>query len=283
VQDVWNTTPAWRFPFASSPLAPIPAAAALVDGGLAQKAAGLGAYLFWDGLVYAEVTGYRTLSVRTLTTLGTNSGGTNSSDGVSPYWRFALEPSWGQNSLEVGTFGLSAALFPRRIAAAGTDRLTDVGVDTQYQFVGDRDQISVQASWIDEEQYWNASQPLGLTANSHDTLRTLRGKASYFYDHTYGINLAYFATEGTSDATLYAPAPISGSASGSPNSAGWIAEVDYVPFMHGGPAFWPWFNVRFALQYTAYTKFNGAHTNYDGSGRNASDNNTLFLLAWAAF
>jgi hypothetical protein len=37
------------------------------------------------------------------------------------------------------------------------------------------------------------------------------------------------------------------------------------------------------LQYTNYTKFNGASSNYDGNGRNAKDNNTLFLNAWFAF
>ena len=36
-------------------------------------------------------------------------------------------------------------------------------------------------------------------------------------------------------------------------------------------------------QYTAYNKFNGATDNYDGAGRNANDNNTLFLYAWFAF
>jgi hypothetical protein len=37
------------------------------------------------------------------------------------------------------------------------------------------------------------------------------------------------------------------------------------------------------LQYTAYTRYNGAHDNYDGFGRNARDNNSLFLYAWAAY
>ena len=31
------------------------------------------------------------------------------------------------------------------------------------------------------------------------------------------------------------------------------------------------------------TKFNGAKTDYDGSGRDASDNNTLTAFAWIAF
>ena len=30
-------------------------------------------------------------------------------------------------------------------------------------------------------------------------------------------------------------------------------------------------------------KFNGASSNYDGNGRNAKDNDTLYLLAWLAF
>ncbi len=38
-----------------------------------------------------------------------------------------------------------------------------------------------------------------------------------------------------------------------------------------------------ALQYTLYTEFNGARRNYDGFGRNASDNNTLYAVFWIAF
>jgi len=32
-----------------------------------------------------------------------------------------------------------------------------------------------------------------------------------------------------------------------------------------------------------YNRFNGSQRNYDGAGRNASDNNTLYLQAWLAF
>jgi hypothetical protein len=45
----------------------------------------------------------------------------------------------------------------------------------------------------------------------------------------------------------------------------------------------PWLNARFSLQYTTYSKFNGAAGNYDGSGRDASDNNNAYLLAWLMF
>jgi hypothetical protein len=37
------------------------------------------------------------------------------------------------------------------------------------------------------------------------------------------------------------------------------------------------------MQYTGYLRFNGAQNNYDGFGRNASSNNTVFLLARFVF
>ena len=49
-------------------------------------------------------------------------------------------------------------------------------------------------------------------------------------------------------------------------------------------AFWtPIQYVRLGAQYTAYERFNGASKNYDGFGRNASDNNSLFIYTWLAY
>jgi hypothetical protein len=41
VSDLWNSTPVWGFPYNHSPLAPSPMAAALIDGGLGQRVAGV--------------------------------------------------------------------------------------------------------------------------------------------------------------------------------------------------------------------------------------------------
>jgi hypothetical protein len=41
--------------------------------------------------------------------------------------------------------------------------------------------------------------------------------------------------------------------------------------------------VRVGAQYWAYNRFNGASSNYDGFGRNARDNNTLFVYVWGAY
>jgi len=92
-------------------------------------------------------------------------------------------------------------------------------------------------------------------------------------NQAYAFTVGPFFTTGTTDPVLYAPASVGGSATGSPNSSGVIGEVDWNP----------WMNTRLSLQYTLYTKFNGAGSNYDGSGRNASDNNTLYGIVWLMF
>src|ERR1700694_5438364 len=59
VQDAWNTAPAWSFPFMSSDVAASPAARTLIDGGLGQQVAGLGAYSLYNSTLYTELTAYR--------------------------------------------------------------------------------------------------------------------------------------------------------------------------------------------------------------------------------
>ena len=34
------------------------------------------------------------------------------------------------------------------------------------------------------------------------------------------------------------------------------------------------------IQYTAYREFNGARRNYDGLGRDAADNDALYVVVW---
>ena len=79
VQDPWNTTPAWGFPYAASNVAPGPAAATLVDGTYAGHVGGVGAYAFINNLVYLELTGYRTLGFQDAAQFGSR-----------PIWRLAV-------------------------------------------------------------------------------------------------------------------------------------------------------------------------------------------------
>lgn len=283
VTDVWNSTPAWSYPYQASGLAPAPGAATLIES-LGQQVVGATTYAYLNRLWYAEFGLYRSFSPQLETNLNASLPG-QSIKGVAPYWRLAVEPQWGRNSLEFGTFGLAASLNPGGTTGFGTDHTVDVGFDTQYQYLANHNSFSVQASWITENDSLTASgnPALGFASNTRDHLRSLHLKTSYWYDQTYGATGGFFRVDGSSDALLYAPAPISGSATGSPNSQGWIGEVDFIPFNYGGPSFWAWLNVKFGLQYTYYAKFNGGTGNYDGSGRNAQANNTLYLYAWLAF
>jgi hypothetical protein len=280
VTDVWNSTPAWGYPYQSSNLAPTPAGGTLIQGGFAQEVLGVTTYAYWDRLLYGEVGAYKTLSPRALTTLGTDPTGMSAIDGAAPYWRFAVEPKWGRNSLELGTFGFAADLYPGRVMNLGTDRVVDIGFDTQYQYLTEDHSVSVDASWINEDDDFRSSFAQGLASNHHDTVRSFNVKATYYYQQTYGGSLAYFNITGSKDPLLWSGSP---SISNSPNSNGFIGELDYMPFNYGGPSFWPWLNVKFGLQYVYYTRFNGSVNNFDGAGTSAADNNTLYLFTWLAF
>jgi hypothetical protein len=272
VQDVWNTTPVWGFPFGSSGVAPSPSAAPVINEGLAQSVAGLGAYALWNDHLYGEFSVYRAAP----------QGGAHPPDstsefttkGVAPYWRLAYQRTFGTQYLELGTFGLASRLYPAGVTGP-TDRFVDVGADLQFErHVGKGGQgtFVVHASYIHERQTLDATSAAG-GSNLTNNLNAVRADAAWLTASRWGGTLGAFATSGTSDTLLYAPGAITGSATGKPNSGGLIAELQYMP----------WLNTRFSVQYVAYQKFNGASSNYDGSGRNASDNNTVYMLVWLMF
>ena len=275
VSDIYNTTPAWSFPFASSSVAVAPNAATLIDGGLAQQVAGLGAYAMWNRTLYAEIAGYGTADgALSVFRAGTDKTTDAVLDGTSPYWRLALQHVWdeGVHSAMIGTYGIVTRKFPDSLNPTGpTDRYRDIGADAQYQYVTDRHRFSAQLNYISENQNLDATFAAGSASNSKDTLRTFRAKATYYYDEKYGATVQYFRTTGSVDNGLYNTGePVTGSASGSPKNSGLVAELDWLPRR----------DLRLMLQYTAYQTFNGAGSNYDGFGRNAKDNNTLYFVLW---
>jgi len=124
--------------------------------------------------------------------------------------------------------------------------------------------FTLDGTWIHEKQTWAA----GGAANPTNTLRTFRMDAMYHIGTRYAFTLAPFVTTGTSDTLLYA-----GNRTNSPKTDGLVAEVDVMP----------WQNLRLQFQYVAYDQFNGSSSTYDGSGRRASDNNTLYILTWLLY
>ena len=154
-----------------------------------------------------------------------------------------------------------------------TDKYTDAGFDTQYQYQGENYWLTLRGSYIREYQRLDASFANGLSANPTNDLNTLRLQSSLAYggDNRVVFTGQYFDTSGTADPILYA-----GLASGSsPNSNGWIAELAYIPFMTSRAPGWPWFNARVGVDYIVYDRF-------DGTRAGASGHNTLFAYLWFA-
>ena len=279
LQDPWNTIPAWGYPFTGSGLAPTPAAATLIDGGVSQQVAGFGAYTMIDDTLYLDLGAYHTLGTKFQRNLGINPVGETEITNLAPYWRVAVQKSPGKGTLEVGTFGMAADTFPGRDHSAGTDHIYDFGVDSQYQISLGHHEITTMLSYIYEHQDLSASQQLGNSLNQSNDLNNLKATVDYLYDGTYGGAIQYFIVDGKHDPLLY-----SGSSKGSPLSDGLILQANYMPFNKGGGSdFWPKSSVKLSLQYVIYNRFDGSRSNYDGSGRNARDNNTLYLEAWILF
>ncbi|HKS92744.1 MAG TPA: hypothetical protein VJQ83_12500 [Tepidiformaceae bacterium] len=289
VQDLWNSTPAFGFPYASSNAAVSPIAATEIDGTLAQDVAGISAYAFWMESLYLETGVYRSAKQGQTNALTGAAGpldgsASNVIEGGAPYWRAAYEHDWGAQNMEIGIYGAEFKMHPGSALGTNTplqgpdNRFNDVAEDFQYQYVGEDHIVSVEGTRIKEKMNLAASIGAGAVANAADDLTTERLWATYYYQRKLGGTLGWFSTTGSTDSGLY-PAPVPGgpgvvtSANGSPDTRGLTGEVNYLP----------WLNVKLSLQYTHYTKFNGGSTDYDGLGRNASDNDTMYLLLWFAY
>ena len=270
VQDLWNTTPTWGFPFAATELIPETAASTLLDGGLAILVAGVGGYAAYakgSNMLYGEYTRYQSTQVGSAPPLDSNATA-DVIQGSAPYLRAAYEYDFGLSSLEVGLVSLKANLVPAGsfVDTTPTDKYSDTAIDAQLQYIAGTETYGVKAIQIKEKADWGAVTA-ATTSNLSDKLTTSRVTLSYLHKHVFGVNVQSFSTTGDTDAGKY------GTRTGSPDTTGNVVELVYTP----------WLNTRFSLQFTNFSKFNGASSDYDGTGRNASDNNSTYLLAWFMF
>ena len=293
VQDPYNSTFAWGFPFVASALAPTPAATPILDGAFAGNSIGYTGYLWYDHSLYFEAGGYTTLSTWSLARIG-NGLGPGSTQGVMPYIRGAYEWNWNQQSAHVGAIYLQSNVNPTTdtfdsSGEFGRDHFQDYAFDAGYQYLGDGTHIfTLESIFTHENQNLEGTTTSFNTANGttfspKSSLNQIRITASYWYQNTYGFTFSWQNTWGPANPVLFQPAELVGSANGKPNSNAFIMEADWVPFGKADSVWAPFANLKLGVQYTAYSQFNGGSTNYDGFGRNAGANNTLFLFAWTAF
>ena len=271
VEDVWNSTPAWGFPWISTGSGVGPIASPIINGALAQDVAGLGAYSMWDNHLYTDVTLYRSEHAGGPSPVTGKNYQYNIS-GVAPYWRAGWQQTFGDNYLEVGTYGIYMSSYPDAVSGP-TDSYIDPSFDFQYERPFGSNLLDAHGTYIHETSNLGATYTAGGATAKSNHLNTFKLDSTYHWRNKYSATGALFSTTGNADPPLYAPAAVTGSSNGNPNTSGYIAQFGY----------WPVQNIDISAAYTGYLKFNGASTNYDGANRNASDNNTVYLTLWLNF
>ena len=253
LQDPFNTLPAWAFPYISSPVAPGPSAASVLDEAWAQKATGLVAYGQLDDFWYAELGSYRMQSVSMQKFFGIGAADRDPGALRSPlYARLAIRPSWSGGSLNAGVVMFRTGYQADR-SLPDTTRYTDLGLDASWrQLFDDSGQATALASVLHEAE----SGTPGLTEYSLT--------ASYYRPSPWG---------GSCGASLQRFG-VDASALG---SRGTRLQVDWTP-TGSRPLQGLWDpSVRIGAQLTAYDEL-GAQR---GHAATAAD--SLYLFAWLAF
>jgi hypothetical protein len=314
VSDPWNTAASWMqyVPLAAPAshqfgdgMAPYPDTA---SGG---NVAGITAYAYLDKTWYGEVGFYGTADgALRLFREGINDADITRLQGYNPYWRFAYTREWGAHNLMLGSTGMLARVYDGQAisdpsSADAYNQVRTTGLDMQYQYILDPHTFTAQLAYMQQATHYSANTLLGGPAyfqsdgvtpvapfSASDTADTIRLKLAYTYMARYGGSVSVFDRSGASSsnqqtsgfdsaglistdatATGISSSRIGGNLAGNPGTTGLTLEAFYLPLQ----------NLRIGAQYTAYSRFNGSSSNYDGFGRDAGDNNTLFFYAWLAF
>ncbi|MFC5498432.1 cytochrome C [Caenimonas terrae] len=311
VSDPWNTAAAWM----QYVPVPSPTSSRFIDGNAPYPSyaaggniAGLTAYAFWNRTIYAELGGYGTSrGPLAFMHAGLADDSVTKLKGINPYWRLAWNHEWGPHSLMVGTAGMTARIYNDPLDTSDDStihRTRDLSIDSQYQYLLDPHAVTAQLVYQHSRHSYPgglANQPVPFVdalgnplanTSAADTTNLLRAKLTYVYRARYGGSVGFFNLTGstntanqssgfspdtlaiTSDPAALAPSQrVGGNLSGDPATRGMTFEAFWAPVQY----------LRLGAQYTAYSRYNGAAQNYDGFGRNARDNNSLFLYLWAAY
>ncbi len=250
VQDLWNSTSAWGFPYAgANGTNGVNNGATQLDG-LAANATGLSIYTLWNDLLYVEAgayagskaTGLSNILHASTATANDTKPGYSYLDNTAPYARVALQHNFGDNYLMIGAQYLDAKIIGNYYNPTPVASITyrDYGLDAQWQYTKENHMVSLEASKIWEKQ----------SDGNNDNLTTTKGKISYFYQQTYGLTLDY----------------ITNSNDAGTQNTGTTVQIDFCPVQ----------TIKLAAQFNNYTRFNGTNAN-------ASDNNNIGIIGWFMF
>ena len=201
VQDPWNSTPVWGFPWFEAGYGYENPGSMIESVGGAV--AGLTGYAFWNNHIYTEVGSYS----------ASNTGADKSLEVINnsaPYWRLAYTADSGSMNWEVGTFGMSATL-------PGDEKLTDTALDAQIQWMLDGNQsLTLDANYIHETQ-----------PNS-EHLNTMKADLTWYTNQTWGVTVGYRGAASSDNAINGADA----TATGKLDATSYQLQLDYTPWLN---------------------------------------------------
>ena len=223
VQDLWNSTPVWGYPFTGGAGLTQP----LVADGLGQNVMGIGAYAQLPNGLYAELSVYQPTQDMA-DPQGGLAGDTARIKETAPYARLAWEKGYENgNTLMVGLYGLQANVYDNAaVPTAGTDKYTDMALDSQYELhLKGGNLLTLHGAYISENRDFTMSAPTG-------TLNSIRLDGVYHWGSRSEAMLAYANNTGAVDEEAI------------------TAQYSYLP----------WQNTKLTAQYVHYQKGGGSDT-----------------------
>jgi len=224
----------------------------------------------WDDTIFSEFAAYGGLQRDALRVAGMRAlNGADGASGAIPYGRLTVQRDFleGQYHMALGAYGTQVSVRPTAISGFGDDGYTDVAVDGTWRWIAHpersvSDVITAHVLILHEGENLLASHAIFGTRTS-DQLMVFRGDASWSWGANLTPTVQYFRITGSPDPVRL------GTLDGIPDSKGLVAEIAYRPSEDTASPL-NWFKVRLSLQYVAYSEF-------DGTSRDASQNNTVLL------
>ncbi|NNM51163.1 MAG: hypothetical protein HKM02_02910 [Pseudomonadales bacterium] len=281
MEDLWQNTPTWGYPFihpSGSPAGGANAANAFMAHGLGGAVAGLGAYTMIDNHYYADFTLYRSTSTQSWNLTNAAPGQFN---GLAPYGRLAYQTDIGNGDIEIGGWFMAANLtntggLNNTGLGSPSDRTVDRAIDLQYELPMGNDELVVHSSYVHE------SDDMRSTNSGMAYLNSFKLQGEMHFNNKQSVGLMLTRSTGTNNDASFNitnyDMPVNqtnlppGAAFISPQSTAWVAQYYFLP----------WENVQLGAQYWMFTKYNG-NSGYNYNNGDAHANDTAMLYGWFLF
>jgi hypothetical protein len=116
--------------------------------------------------------------------------------------------------------------FPNAVSGP-EDRYVDASFDFQYERPFGPNLLDVHGTYIHEESDLGATSSAGGASTKTNHLNAFKLDGTYHWRKRYSATGALFSTTGNGDALLYAPAALTGSNNGRPDTSGYLAPLAF--------------------------------------------------------